>query len=352
MQLLQIKLLANKAGIFFILLANYPEIKHTYMAESLEDYALTRKIQKKGSIQKIGVVGCGEMGQDICRIVSQFGMDAVFIDVSEEKVTLIYEKINQQLDDEINRWGLTQGDKKAILSRIKGTTDYSELAGCDIILESVNSKKPGSNLELRKDVFKRIEAVVGPDAIITSNNSTLMISEIAAVLDKPERAAGLHFMSPATTIKIVEVVKGIETSPKTYETVCKFAKLIDRKVITISESPGHISTRLIVTLINEACELLMEGVASVEAIDKIMRQGYGMQFGPFELADKIGLDKVVKWMDNLYQEYSLMKFKASPVIKRLVRANYHGKKTGKGFYRYENGKITGETIMSAEFRLQ
>jgi 3-hydroxybutyryl-CoA dehydrogenase len=322
------------------------------MAELLEDYALTQKIQKKGSIQKVGIIGCGQMGQEICRIVSKFGMDAVFMDISEEKVKLIYEKIRQQLDDEVNQWGLTEGDKKAIMSRIKGTTDYNDLADCDLVLESVNSKNPGSNLDLRKDVFRRIESVVGPEAIITSNNSTLMISEIAAVLDKPERAIGLHFMSPAMTIKIVEVVKGIETSPKTFETVCKFAKMIDRKVITISESPGHISTRLIVTLINEACELFMEGVASVEAIDKIMKQGYGMQLGPFELADKIGLDKVVKWMDNLYQEYSLQKFKASPVIKRLVRANYHGRKSNKGFYKYENGKIVGETIMSAEFRIQ
>ena len=322
------------------------------MVELLEDYALTRKIQKKGTIQKVGIVGCGAMGQEICRIISQFGMDVVFLDVSEEKVLSIYENIDKQLDDEINRWGLTPGDKKAILSRIKGSTDYNNLSDCDLILESVNSRSPGSNLELRKDVFKRIEAVVGPEAIITSNNSTLMVSEIAAVLERPERALGLHFMSPATAVKIVEVVKGIETSHKTYETVCKFAKMIDRKVITISESPGHISTRLIVTLINEACELLIEGVASVESIDKIMKQGYGMQLGPFELADKIGLDKVVKWMDNLYQEYSLMKFKASPVIKRLVRAKYHGRKTGKGFYRYEDNKIIGETIISAEFRLQ
>jgi 3-hydroxybutyryl-CoA dehydrogenase len=322
------------------------------MAETLEDYALTRKIHRKGTIQKIGIVGCGEMGQEICRIVSQFGMDVVFLDISEEKVKTIYEHISQQLEDEVNGWGLTQSDKKAILSRIKGTTDYNDLASCEIILESVNSKKPGSNLDVRKDVFKRIEAVVSPDAIITSNNSTLMISEIASALERPERAIGLHFMSPATTIKIVEVVKGIETSQKSYETVCKFAKMIDRKVIAINESPGHISTRLIVTLINEACELLMEGVASVELIDKTLKEGYGMQFGPFELADKIGLDKVIKWMDNLYSEYSNLKFKASPVIKRLVRANYHGKKVGKGFYKYENGKKAGETIIHAEFKLQ
>jgi 3-hydroxybutyryl-CoA dehydrogenase len=322
------------------------------MSELLEDYALTRKVHKKGTIQKIGIVGCGEMGQEVCRIVSQFGMEALFLDISEEKVKMIFELIVQQLDDEINRWGLTASDKKAILSRIKGSTDYNELVDCDFILESVNSKKPGSNLELRKDVFKKIEAVVSPDTIIASNNSTLMISEIASAIEHPDRAIGFHFMSPATTVKIVEVIKGIETSQKTYETACKFAKMIERKVININESPGHISTRLIVTLINEACELLLEGVSSVESVDRTMRQGYGMQFGPFELADRIGLDKVVKWMDNLYQEYGLMKFKASPVIKRLSRANYLGKKTGKGFYRYEAGKIVGETIISAEFKLK
>jgi 3-hydroxybutyryl-CoA dehydrogenase len=322
------------------------------MSEALEDYALTRKVHKKGTIQKIGIVGCGEMGQEICRILSQFGMEVLYLDISEEKVKMIYESIVQQLDDEINRWGLTSSDKKVILSRIKGSTDYNELSDCEIILESVNSKKPGSNLELRKDVFRRIEAVVNPEAIIASNNSTLMISEIAAVLEHPDRAIGLHFMSPATIVKIVEVIKGIETSQKTFEIVCKFAKMIERKAIIINESPGHISTRLIVTLINEACELLLEGVSSVESIDKTMKQGYGMQFGPFELADRIGLDKVVKWMDNLYQEYGLMKFKASPVIKRLSRANYLGKKAGKGFYRYEEGKIVSETIISAEFKLQ
>jgi 3-hydroxybutyryl-CoA dehydrogenase len=322
------------------------------MSESLEDYALTRKIHRKGGIQKVGIVGCGTMGQEICRIVSQYGMDATFLDISEEKVQIIFDLIVQQLEDEINRWGLTSSEKKAILSRIKGSTDYNDLADCDIVIESVNSKKSGSNLELRKDVFKRVEAVVGPDVIIASNNSTLMISEIAAVLEHPDRAIGIHFMRPATTIKIVEIVRGIDTNQKTYETVCKFAKMIDRKVININESPGHISTRLIVTLINEACELLIEGVASVESIDKTMKLGYGMQFGPFELADRIGLDKVLKWMDNLYSEYSIMKFKASTVIKRLVRANYFGKKNGKGFYKYENGKITGETIISAEFKLQ
>lgn len=326
-------------------------MKEQVMTESLEDYALTRKIHKKDEIHTIGIVGCGRMGQEICRIVCQFGLNAIFLDISEEKVKEIYESIKNQLNEEENQWGLTESDKRAILSRLRGTIDYNDLSDCDLVIESVNTRSPGNNLELRKDVFKKIESVVSPETIIATNTSTLMITEIASVLQSPQRAIGLHFMSPATTIKIVEVVKGMETNQQTFEKVCKFAKMIDRKVVVINESPGHISTRLIVTLINEACELLMEGVAPVSAIDNVMKEGYRMQLGPFELADKIGLDKVVKWMDNLYQEYSLHKFKPSPVIKRLVRANYLGRKVGKGFYRYDKGKIVGETIQSAEFKL-
>jgi 3-hydroxybutyryl-CoA dehydrogenase len=326
-------------------------MKEEEKPESLEDYALTRKIQKKDEIHTIGIVGCGRMGQEICRIICQSGMNVIFLDVSEEKIHEIYESIKRQLDDIENQWGLTQSDKRAILTRMRGTIDYNDLTDCDLIIESVNSRSSGNNLELRKDVFRKIEAVALPDTIIATNTSTLMITEIASVLQRPERAIGLHFMSPPSVIKIVEVVKGMETNQQTFEKIIKFTKMIDRKVIVINESPGHISTRLIVTLINEACDLLMEGVASVECIDKVMKEGYRMQLGPFELADKIGLDKVVKWMDNLYQEYGLQKFKPSPVIKRLVRANYLGRISGRGFYRYENGKIVGEAIQSAEFIL-
>lgn len=322
------------------------------MSESLEEYALTRKITKKDAIHKVGIVGCGQMGQEISRIISKFGMDVVFLEISEEKVQQTINSIISQLDDEVNHWGLTLNEKKIILNRITGTTDYNKLSDCDLVIEAVNSRTTTSDIQLTRDVFKRIESVVDDETIIATNNSTVMISEIAAVLKKPERVIGLHFMSPASLVKIVEVVKGIATSQKTYDIVCRFAKTIDRKVITITESPGHVSTRLIVTLINEACELLLEGVASIEAIDKIMKEGYGMQLGPFELADKIGLDKVVRWMDNLFEEYGLFKFKASPIIKKLVRAHYYGKKAGKGFYKYnENGQIIGIAITTTDIKL-
>jgi 3-hydroxybutyryl-CoA dehydrogenase len=320
------------------------------MSERLEDYALHEKLQSKGTIQKVGIIGCGSVGQEITRLVSQAGIEVAFIDVSPERVQEIYLAINQQLDEIIERWSLTEGEKRAILSRIKGSTDYKDIADCDLVIETTSSSKPGSSIEMRKDIFRKIEEHVSPETIITSNISTLMISELSAVLKHPERSVGMHFMIPPASVKIVEIVKGLNTDQKSYELACRFVTMIGKKVISINESPGNISTRLIVTLINEACEALMEGVASVQAIDDTLKLGYGLQFGPFELADRIGLDKILKYMDNLYNEFGLHKFKASPIIKRLVRANNLGRKTGKGFYTYENGNKVSQNISCTEIR--
>ncbi len=321
------------------------------MGESLEDFALSKKIVKNhGAIHKVAVIGCGAMGQQIVILISQFGMNVVFIDVTETRIDEVKKEINSQLDEMINKWGLTEGEKRAIVSRISGSTDYKAIKDVDMVIESINSRKPGSNIEARKDVFRQIEEVVSDDTVITSNNSTLMISDLASVLKHPERAIGMHFIHPASSVKILEVVKGLETDKKSYDLVLKFAKMIDKLAITINESPGHVSARLIVTLINEACDALMEGVASVQCIDTTMKLGYGLLFGPFEMADRIGLDKLLKWMDNLYAEFGLQKYKPSPILKRLVRAGYFGRKNNKGFYRYEDGKIISQAIHATEFR--
>lgn len=321
------------------------------MTETLEDFALNNTVpKKKGSISKVALIGCGSMGQEIARIISQHGMEVIFIDLSEERIQEIYKEIENSLDEIINKWGLTEGEKRAILSRITGTTNYEKISDVDLVIETINSKKPGTNLQIRKDVFKKAEAVVREDTVITSNSSTLMISELAEVLEHKERAVGLHFINPANTVKIVEVVRGQLTNDESYEMILKFAKMMDKTAITLNESPGHISSRLIVPLINEACEILMEGVASVQCIDTTMKLGYGLMFGPFEMADRIGLDKLLKWMDNLYAEFGTQRFKASPILKRLVRAGYLGKKTNKGFYKYEDGKISSQAIQATEFK--
>ena len=165
-----------------------------------------------------------------------------------------------------------------------------------------------------------------------------MISEIASVLVHPERAMGLHFFSPVSKVKIVETVRSVYTSDETYATVSKLALLIGKKMINVNESSGNISTRMLVPLINEACEILMEGVATVADIDETMKETSGLQLGPFEMADKIGLDKLLKWMENLYIEFGEQKYKPSPVLKRMVRANLYGRRVGEVFYLYQGDK--------------
>lgn len=320
------------------------------MAETLEDFALQKKIHRKGTIQKVCIIGCGNMGQEISRLVSQHGMDVIFIEAYEEKIAEVEAEIEKQLDESINKWGLTESEKKVILSRIKGSTDYNMIRDVDLVIETINSKKPGTNIDMWKELFAKVEEYVSPETVITSNNSTLMISELASSLKHPERMVGMHFITPASTVKIVEVVRGVETNDASYDFVIKFVKMVEKTPITINESPGHISSRLIVPLINEACDLIMEGVSSVQCIDLTMKMGYGLLYGPFELADRIGLDKLLKWMDNLYAEFGNHQYKPSPLIKRLVRAGYYGKKNGRGFYKYEDGKIIGQAISATEFK--
>ncbi len=308
------------------------------MSERLEDFSLGKSMQSKGTIQKVGIVGCGTMGQELSVLISQSGIDVAFIDISDERVADVLKRIEAMLDDRISRWGLTGSEKKLIMSRIKGSTDYQTVADCDVVFETVNSKKKGTSLELRQQIFKKLEAVLSPTAVIASNTATLMISEIASVLTHPERAMGLHFFSPVSKVKIVETVRSVYTSDETYATVSKLALLIGKKLINVNESSGNVSTRMLVPLINEACEILMEGIATVADIDETMRETSGLQLGPFEMADKIGLDKLLKWMENLYIEFGDQKYKPSPVLKRLVRANLFGRRVGEGFYLYHDGK--------------
>jgi len=308
------------------------------MSNKLEDFSLSKAIKPKKVLQKVGIVGCGAMGQEISILVSQSGIEVAFIDISQERLEEIFARMNRLLDERINKWGLTNSEKKLILSRIKGSTDYQTISDCDIVLETVNTKKSGTSLELRKQIFRNVEQVVSEETVIASNTATLMISEIASVLKHPERAMGLHFFGSVNRVKIVEAVRSVYTNDKTAELISKFAMMIGKKLVHVNESAGNVSTRMLVPIINQACDILMEGVATVSDIDEIMRETSGLQNGPFEMADIIGLDKALKWMENLYAEFGELKYKPSPIIKRLVRANLVGRRTGEGFYRYVDGK--------------
>jgi 3-hydroxybutyryl-CoA dehydrogenase len=235
---------------------------------SLVQFSLGKAVKPKGTIQTVGIIGCGSVGQVITRLVAQYGMDVIFLDVSEERNAEIMREINEQLDEVIAHWGITPSEKKVIQSHISGTTNVEDLKHCDIVIETISSRQKGTLLALRQELFQKVEKVVSKDTIISSDLSTLIISDLAKGLNNPGRAIGVHFIEPIDKTNIVEVVRGRETTDDAYEKVIRFAKMINKKAILINESPGNISTRILIPLINEACEILMEGVASVSDIDE------------------------------------------------------------------------------------
>jgi len=312
------------------------------IVESIENYGLSQKTRSRTLFSKVGIVGCGTVGQNIALLISQKELEVVFIELSEEKVSAAFQKMEMELDNMIGRWGMTPGEKRAILSRISGFIGYEYLRGCDLVIEAIRSKTREQRITCRKEVFKNIEKYVARDTIIATNSTTIAITELSSELEYKDRCVSLHFLTNAPGAKMIEVVRSLYTSDEVFDKVSKFITMIGKILVQVQESPGLISIRLFVTMVNEACEILMEGVGSKSDIDTTMRVGLGLSLGPFELADKIGLDKVERWMDNLYGEFGDLKYKASPVIKRLVRAHQYGRSTGTGFYTYdEMGRKTG-----------
>ncbi len=309
--------------------------------EAIEDYGLSSKHKKRSLFSKIGVVGCGRDGRHIVSLTALSGMEVVFIEVSEERIQEALKDIGNGLDTKIENWGLTQGEKRATIGRIKGSLDYNDLKGCDFVIECIRYEANGErSTELRKEVFRNLELVLESDAIIATNATTVIISELAAELTHKERCVSLHFPITHTEARILEVVRGIFTSQEAIDKVYLFANMIKYTPIEVRESSGLVSLRLLVIMLNEACEIWMENVASLEAIDKEFVVIYGQRYGIFQLADIIGIEKLVMMMEDMFHEYGDKKYKASPVLLRLYRSKQLGKATSRGFYIYdETGKI-------------
>ena len=315
--------------------------------EPIEQYGLSKKDRPKTLFSKVGIVGCGSVGQVIARIISCRGIEVVFIELSEDLIAQAIDSIGCQLDRMIQRWGMTPGEKRSIMSRIKGTLNYEDLSDCDLVIEAILSKSREDSVGVRKEVFRRIEKFVSDETIIATNSTTLVITELSSELEHKERCVSLHFSTTTPDSGILEVARGLYTSDDAYDKVLKFGKLLSKIVIPVEESPGLISVRLLVVLINEACQILVESVATKENIDLTLSSTLATKQGPFEMADRIGLDRVLRYMNNLYNEFGDIRFKANPIIKKLVRANQLGRKTRKGFYEYdENGnRIKPSTLL-------
>ncbi len=315
------------------------------ISEPIEPYGLSKTDRPRTLFSKVGLVGCGSVGQAIARIISCRGIEVTFIELSDDLIKQSIDSIDCQLDRMIERWGMTPGEKRSIMSRIRGTLNYKDLSDCDLVIEAILSKTRESSVDVRKEVFKRIEKHVRPEAIIATNSTTLVVTELSAELKYNERCVSLHFSTTSPDSGILEVARGLHTSDEAYGKVLTFGKLLSKVVIPVDESPGLISVRLLVVLINEACQILVENVASKEDIDLTLRSSLSTKQGPFEMADRIGLDRVLRYMNNLYDEFGDKRYKANPIIKKFVRAHQLGRKTGKGFYEYDkNGnKIKSDT---------
>ena len=324
-------------------------MENNILVEAIENFGLSKKEKQRTLFSKIGIVGCGKDGQNIARIASINGIEVVFIELSQEKIENAYTRLGKMLERRIENWGMTQSEKKLILSRIKGSLDYKDLEGCDFVIEAIRAENKERKIIERKEVFKKIEEVVSTECIIATNSTTIIITELSSELKYRERCVSLHFFVQSPEARVCEVVKGLYTSEEVYQKVLKFVKMVNRQAIPVEESAGLISIRLYTSLLNEACEVLMEGVANMVDIDSVWKVGFGMRFGPFELADILGIDKINRWMENLYDEFGDPKYMASPVIKKLVRARRYGVHTCGGFYKYdENGKIIGNGPISNE----
>jgi 3-hydroxybutyryl-CoA dehydrogenase len=259
------------------------------------------------------------------------------LEPSEERIGNAFIRIEDKLDKKIESWGLTENEKKAILSRISGTTNYEDFNGCDFVIEAIryDDQTGERRINQRKEVFLQLEKVLSPNAIIASNVSTVIVTDLAAELEHTERCIGLHFLSNIPGSQIIEIVPGLNTSSETFDKVCQFAKLINHQYVPVMESAGLISIRLFLIQLNEACAILMEGISTVEDIDLVLTVGFGHRQGVFRTADQMGIEKIVKLLDNLWEEYGSIKYKPSPVLLRLSRAKHYGVSRSKGFYTYD-----------------
>ncbi|MEJ5350386.1 MAG: 3-hydroxyacyl-CoA dehydrogenase NAD-binding domain-containing protein [Melioribacteraceae bacterium] len=286
-------------------------------------------------IDYVAIIGGGVMGQGIAHTISAAGLDVVIIEKDEERIEKSKESLKASMEREIARWAMTQSEMKSILSRIKWTTDRNDIPECDLVIEAVDE-----NYELKQRIFKELDAIAKPQTIFISNTSTLSLTKIAEVTNRKDRIIGMHFLNPVPKVPLVELIRALDTSDKTVEIIKKFAARIGKTPIEVYEYPGFVTTRAIVPLLNEAMHILLEGIASAKDIDTAMKLGYNFPMGPLEMADTMGLDEVLAWMETLWHSLGEPRYRPCPILRKLVRERKLGKKTGEGFFKYDaEGKI-------------
>ncbi len=286
--------------------------------------------------RKIGIVGGGSMGRSIAEKLASSGIEVSVLEVSAEQAAAARLSLEASLDAELAKWGITSSEKKALLSRVHFGADPAALDDADLAIESVNE-----DLARKTAVMRMLGERLPPDRVIVTNTSTLSITEIAAASGRPGRVIGMHFMYPVPKSPIVEIVRGRETTDDTLATARALAQALGKSPIEVFEYPGYVVTRAMIPFLNEAMHIVMEGVAAADDIDRALALGYDFKMGPLEYADRVGLDKVLGWMEHLFRELGELKYRPCPLLRQLVRAGHLGRKSGRGFFLWSHGERDG-----------
>ncbi|HUK54622.1 MAG TPA: 3-hydroxybutyryl-CoA dehydrogenase [Candidatus Binatia bacterium] len=280
-------------------------------------------------IHKVAVLGAGTMGNGIAHVFARGGFQVILRDMEQRFLDRALETIGKNLDREIKKGKVAESERPAILGRILPVTDLAAIASADFCVEAVPE-----SAELKSRVLKDADAALAPAAILATNTSSISITQLAAVTSRPERFVGMHFMNPVPVMTLVEVIRGLATSDQTFATTLALCERLGKKPVAVNDSPGFVSNRVLMPLINEAIFTVMEGVATPEAVDAVMKLGMNHPMGPLELADFIGLDVCLDILEVLYKGFGDPRYRACPLLRKYVAAGWLGKKSGRGFYRY------------------
>jgi 3-hydroxybutyryl-CoA dehydrogenase len=277
----------------------------------------------------IGVIGAGTMGNGIAQVAARAGYGVVLRDIKDEFLERGMKAVDKSLQRDVDKGRLSEDEKKSIIARIKTTTEIGALKDATLVVEAVTE-----NLDVKLEVFRALDELTGPEAILASNTSSISITKLAAATKRPDKVIGMHFMNPVPVMKLVEVIRGIATSGETYNTVRSLSEKLGKIPLDCNDFPGFVSNRVLMPMINEAIFALYEGVATRESIDGIMKLGMNHPMGPLELADFIGLDVCLAILNVLHDGLGDPKYRPCPLLKRYVDAGWLGRKSGRGFYEY------------------